>query len=73
MRFNKAENTAYIYDYAMANFFIYNGGTCISTGKNRNSGSIFWCFDRNQVEEIYKLWDEHCQQKRNPQTIDNAE
>lgn len=73
MLFRKVNNPVYIYDVRMANFFIYNGGICTSTGRNRNSRNIYWCFDRDQIQEIYEKWDNYCSKNTNPQSIENAE
>ena len=54
------KNYKYIYDLAMANFFIRNGGICTGTGRNKENERIFWCFDAEQVKDIYPLWNDNC-------------
>jgi hypothetical protein len=53
-------NYKYIYDMAMANFFILNGGICTGTGRSKENDKIFWCFDADQVKNIYPLWQKKC-------------
>ncbi len=44
----------YWYEYSMhrANYYMLHNAICRGTGKNPETGDIFWCFDKQDVDNI---------------------
>lgn len=47
-------NYKYVYSADTANYLMLHNAICKGTGLNKKTGCIFWCFDKDEVEPIFK-------------------
>ena len=49
-------NKVYIYNPAQARYYIQNGMRVLDTGIHHRTHKVFYVFDFDETEEIYKKW-----------------